>query len=181
MSILDVGAGFGKYGVLCREYLELWDGRYQYHDFQRRIDAVEVFADYITPVHRFIYNNVYTEDILTLIPKLDIKYDMVLLIDVLEHFEHPIGQNLLERLLTIDRKAKGVLVSTPKNPSPQKAKFGNHYEIHRARWTEDELKRTAKFCHITPEPTSIVAYLTNDDDGGNSKYFNSVPNSSRVL
>ena len=26
-SVLDVGSGFGKYGVLCRKYLELWDGR----------------------------------------------------------------------------------------------------------------------------------------------------------
>lgn len=177
MSVLDVGAGFGKYGVLCREYLELWDGRYKYHEFQRRIDAVEVFADYITPLHKFIYNNVYTEDILTLIPKLDIKYyDMVLLIDVLEHFEHSIGQTLLDRLLTIDRKAKGVLVSTPKNPLPQNAKFGNEYEIHRSKWTEQELKKTCKFCHITPENTSIVAYLTNDDAS-----FNTVQNKISVL
>ena len=29
-SILDIGSGFGKYGVLCREYLELWDGRQEY-------------------------------------------------------------------------------------------------------------------------------------------------------
>jgi hypothetical protein len=26
-SFLDVGSDFGKYGILCREYLELWDGR----------------------------------------------------------------------------------------------------------------------------------------------------------
>jgi hypothetical protein len=25
-SVIDVGVGFGKYGVLCREYLEFWDG-----------------------------------------------------------------------------------------------------------------------------------------------------------
>jgi hypothetical protein len=35
-SILDIGTEFGKYGVLCREYLELWDGRQKY-EFTRRI------------------------------------------------------------------------------------------------------------------------------------------------
>ena len=24
-SVLAIGTGFGKYGLLCREYLELWD------------------------------------------------------------------------------------------------------------------------------------------------------------
>ena len=32
-SVLDIGTGFGKYGLLCREYLELWDGRENYSHF----------------------------------------------------------------------------------------------------------------------------------------------------
>ena len=63
-SVLDVGVGFGKYGVLCREYLELWDGRGEYSQFLRRIDGVEVFANYITPLHKYVYDKVYTQDIL---------------------------------------------------------------------------------------------------------------------
>ena len=65
-SVLDVGSGFGKYGVLCREYLELWDGRQEYK-FIRRIDGVEAFENYITPLHKFIYNNIYTENIIDFI------------------------------------------------------------------------------------------------------------------
>jgi len=53
-SILDVGVGFGKYGFLSREYLELWDGRGKYCDWKIRIDGIEAYKDYITPVHRFI-------------------------------------------------------------------------------------------------------------------------------
>jgi hypothetical protein len=48
-SVLDIGTGFGKYGLLCREYLELWDGRQNYDKFLRRIDGVEAFESYITP------------------------------------------------------------------------------------------------------------------------------------
>jgi hypothetical protein len=68
-SVLDIGSGFGKYGLLCREYLELWDGRQKYQEFLRRIDGVEVFGKYITPVHRFVYNNIYSEDITTLVER----------------------------------------------------------------------------------------------------------------
>ncbi|HII30270.1 TPA: glycosyltransferase family 1 protein, partial [Candidatus Woesearchaeota archaeon] len=61
-SILDVGVGFGKYGVLCREYLELGDGREEYDKFLRRIDGIEAFKNYITPLHRFIYDHIYIGD-----------------------------------------------------------------------------------------------------------------------
>ena len=61
-SVLDVGTGFGKYGILCREYLELWDGRQKYSDFKRRIDGVEAFSPYITPLHNYVYDNLYVED-----------------------------------------------------------------------------------------------------------------------
>jgi len=89
-SILDIGTGFGKYGALCREYLELWDGRQKY-EFTRRIDGVEVFGKYITPLHKFVYNNIFSEDIIELIDRLDFKYELVLLIDVLEHFNKDQG------------------------------------------------------------------------------------------
>ncbi len=42
-SILDIRVGFGKYGVLAREYLELYDGREKYGDWKRRIDGIEAF------------------------------------------------------------------------------------------------------------------------------------------
>ena len=42
-SVLNMRAGFGKYGFLCGEYLELWDGRESYSKFMRRIDEDEKF------------------------------------------------------------------------------------------------------------------------------------------
>lgn len=137
-SVLDVGTGFGKYGVLCREYLELWDGRQEYSNFRRRIDGVEAFSQYITPLHNYVYDHLYVEDILKLVDKLDFNYDLVLLIDVLEHFSKNEGKLLLDKLLS---KSIGILISTPKDPSHQKNAFGNTYEIHKSRWTKEELSR----------------------------------------
>lgn len=156
-SILDIGAGFGKYGVLCREYLELWDGRYDYSQFLRRIDGVEVFAEYITPLHEFVYDRMYIGDIVEVLDEIEPTYELVLLIDVLEHFEKQRGEMLLRSML---QRNEGVLVSTPREPSSQKAVFGNPYEIHRSRWTREELSSLAPSLFIADE-VSQIAYLGN--------------------
>jgi hypothetical protein len=158
MSILDIGTGFGKYGVLCREYLELWDGRHNYSQFLRRIDGVEVFGDYITPLHKFVYNNIYINDIMEVLDKIESRYDLVLLIDVLEHFEKHQGETLLHKIL---RKNDGVLISTPKKPSSQKDAFGNVYETHRSKWTKSDLGSLAPNLFIN-DRVSHIAYLGND-------------------
>ena len=104
-SVLDIGVGFGKYGVLCREYLELWDGRGNYSEFLRRIDGVEAFKKYITPLHKFVYNRLYDDDIMNIIDKIDFRYDLVLLIDVLEHFNIEQGNLLLSKILQNNKGA----------------------------------------------------------------------------
>lgn len=156
-SVLDVGSGFGKYGVLCREYLELWDGRYEY-EFLRRIDGVEVFENYITPLHKYIYNNIYTENIINLVNNLDYSYDLVLLIDVLEHFSKEEGISLLNNLL---KKNKGILVSTPKKPSPQQDVFGNAFEIHKSLWKKGELSTLGEH-YFMRDNISHIVYITRE-------------------
>ena len=145
-SILDIGAGFGKYGVLCREYLELWDGRQKYAEFLRRIDCIEAYKNYITPLHQFIYNHVYIEDVLKLIDKLDFNYDLVLLIDVLEHFNKAEGELLVKKILS---KNNGILISTPKKVSNQKDAFDNAYETHRSQWRKRRTIKIGKFIFYT--------------------------------
>lgn len=156
-SVLDIGSGFGKYGVLCREYLELWDGRREYK-FLRRIDGVEAFENYITPLHKFIYNNIYTENITVLINKIDYKYDLVLLIDVLEHFTKEEGTWLVNTLLS---KNKGIIIGTPKNPSNQKDVFDNVFETHKSLWKKDELTSFGKYL-LVPDNISFIIYITKN-------------------
>jgi hypothetical protein len=160
MSVLDIGTGFGKYGVLCREYLELWDGRHNYSQFLRRIDGVEVFGDYITPLHKFVYNNIYVNDIIEVLDKIEYRYDLVLLIDVLEHFEKDQGENLLRKILYM---SDGMLISTPKNPSKQKDAFNNVYETHRSKWTKSDLSRFTSQLFVK-DRISHIAYLGNHEN-----------------
>ena len=48
-SILDVGCGFGKYGMLLREYLDVWHERYDKERWQVRIVGIEAFEQYRNP------------------------------------------------------------------------------------------------------------------------------------
>jgi len=95
-SILDVGIGFGKYGFLLREYLELYDGREEYNDWKRTIDGIEIFKNYITSLNKMIYDKIYIGDALDILPTLDKKYDLILLVDILEHFDYDDGIRLLK-------------------------------------------------------------------------------------
>ena len=51
------------------------------------------------PLHKFVYDNLYTRDISKLADNLDFSYDLVLLIDVLEHFDKAEGRSLLTKIL----------------------------------------------------------------------------------
>ncbi len=159
-SLLDIGVGFGKYGVLAREYLELWDGRDQYLDWQRRIDGIEGFSDYKTPIHEFIYDNMYWGDAREIVPKLEVDYDLIILIDILEHFTREEGMKLLEICL---QRGRNVLISTPIKMSDQGEAFENPYETHRYQWTRKDFEGFQNRVMLR-NSDSLLAYLGEDAD-----------------
>jgi len=135
-KLLDIGVGFGKFGFLSREYLELWDGEENYEKWTHTIDGIEAFPKYLTPVHKYIYNKIYTGDALKIIPGIKKKYDLILLIDVLEHFTKKDGTKLLKECLKI---TNNILISTPLDIGDQEDCFDNPYEIHKYQWTKEDL------------------------------------------
>jgi len=157
-SLLDIGIGFGKYGFLAREYLELWDGREKYGDWKRRIDGIEVFPQYVTPMHKIIYNNVYIGNALDILPALKENYDLVLLIDVLEHFDFQDGVRLLEEC---KRRCRNIIVSTPRRMTAQKDAFDNPFETHRFQWQRKHFDRFANKFFVAHE-LSLICYIGDD-------------------
>ena len=156
-SVLDIGVGFGKYGFLAREYLEFWDGQgsYERAKWRHRIDGIEAHAEYITPVHQYLYNHLYIGNAKDILPTLDTHYDLVLLIDVLEHFAKQDGLQLLETILP---KAQSVLVCLPKQFFVQGAVFGNPYEAHRAHWTRRELRKLGPCTFVGDRRSTICLF-----------------------
>lgn len=134
-SVLDIGMGSGKYGVLCRECLDVWLG--ETLERRARIDGIEGHAPYVTDLHRAVYDEILIGDALELVPHLTRRYDVALLIDVFEHIERAAGARLLD---AVRRVSSSVLVSVPVHYWPQGADFGNELERHRAHYTPRDLR-----------------------------------------
>ncbi len=153
-SLLDIGIGFGKFGFLAREYLEIWDGRNTYGDWQRRIDGIEANPDYVTDLQRQIYDNIYIGDALKVLPTLDHIYDLIIMVDVLEHFTPEDGQKLFSECR---RKSRSILISTPKVVTAQDDVFNNEYERHRSQWQMENFVAPVKY--RVPHPTKLIVFL----------------------
>jgi SAM-dependent methyltransferase len=133
--VLDVGIGYGKYGLLCREYISYWNSSKEPREVI--VDGVEAFEEYIGELQRNIYDNIFIGDALEVLPLMpDNSYDLILLIDVLEHFEREAGIRVIAECR---RVGKAVLVSTPRKFFLQEDSWGNPYERHKSLWSKKDL------------------------------------------
>jgi 2-polyprenyl-3-methyl-5-hydroxy-6-metoxy-1,4-benzoquinol methylase len=148
-SILDLGIGYGKYGSLLREYLDVAQYRIAPHAWRVDIIGVEGFADYKNPMWD-LYSQVRLEDFTEHYANaVDYGgFDLVLMIDSLEHIDKPLGHTILDTLL---QNNKRVIVSCPdctNHMFRQEAVNGNELERHRAFWTKEDFEvRGAKIIH----------------------------------
>lgn len=127
-TVLDVGVGMGAYGFLLRQYLDVGQERIRRADWRVRIDGVEVFEGYRNPVWDYAYDRVVLGDVRAVLPSLG-RYDLVLLNDVLEHFERGDARALLREVLS---RSAAVVATTPNREYPQGAWGGNEAETHRS-------------------------------------------------
>ena len=157
-KLLDIGVGFGKYGFLSREYLEMWNSGNDYLCWTRQIDGIEAFEAYLTPLHDLIYNRIFHGDALNVLPTLEEHYDLILMIDVLEHFTFEDGLKVLEQC----RKCgKNSIISVPKLMSQQGEVYGNPYETHKYNWTQKDFS-FIKEIFFLPNDRSTICYIGED-------------------
>lgn len=135
ISILDVGIGFGKYGLLFREYLDVMYGRYERWEWNHQIDGVEIFSNYLHDASRMVYNKIIEGNILTF--RSDKRYDLIFMGDVIEHMAKDEGIRLLFRL----RKDSDILLTTPNGYYVQKAYKGNKAEIHKCGYEPTDFNK----------------------------------------
>lgn len=108
-SILDIGAGIGRWGFLCRDRLEFLEGRYNKGSWRTRIYGIELFAGFRNPVWDYCYDRLWVADALDVMDAAP-SVDVVLLADVMEHIPKSEGRRLLAKL---KEKASYLLISTP--------------------------------------------------------------------
>ena len=124
-SVLDLGVGFGLYGVICRQLLDGQYGRCRRATWESRIYGVEAWERYQNPAW-----NAYNSVRLGLIRPTSCGFDLILMIDSLEHLTPEVGRPLLRESVANN---KHVIVSVPNGPMEQGETFGNPHEAH--LWT----------------------------------------------
>ena len=146
-SVLDIGCGFGKYGVLLREYLDVWNERIDRETWKVQLVGIDAFAQYRNPIWDYVYQRIYVGEAQKILPTLK-EFDLVLIADVIEHLEHAEAVQLARICL---EKSPVLIISTPRDFYPQDDLCDNPYEIHRNLW------RRADFpagCHVQTIPAS---------------------------
>ena len=138
-SILDIGVGFGRWGILFREFLEIWeDGRYD-GNWQRKIDGVEIYSGYIKDYHKYFYDNIYVCDALEFLENTKERYDLINMGDVVEHLEKSEGEKMIELAMN---KGKYVLINIPVGRYwNQEGTDENPCEAHRSIWYNNDFTK----------------------------------------
>lgn len=155
-SLLEVGIGCGKWGVLAREYLEVWDHYAEpWGARHTHITGIELHDLYSDSPAWAAYDNVLIGDARDIVPTLN-DVDCALLVDVLEHFSHEEGERLLKMLLD---KAPSVIIAIPTTFFPTIEVWDNPHEIHHCAWTLDEF-RTLGDVRVYRDADSLVLTLS---------------------
>ncbi|QCX34240.1 hypothetical protein FDN13_11315 [Caloramator sp. E03] len=136
-SILDVGVGFGKYGVLLREMFDISMERYSKDKWEIVIDGIEGYSNYKNPIYEYVYNKVYFDLVQDIAKKIEKNYELILMIDILEHFHKKEGEEIIDVFL---EKCSNLLICVPFIPSPQKY-LDNSLENHKSQWRVSDFKK----------------------------------------
>ena len=151
LKILDLGIGYGNFGKLIKKNIKI----------TIRMIGVEIWEKYKTKKWERYYDNVLIQDIKVYTNNCNEKFDVVLLIDVLEHLDKKEGFELMKNCMNITRKL--FIVSSPATDYPQGAVFGNPYEKHRHIWSEKEMNSLGfKTFHKSKIPTFSIKPLFSD-------------------
>lgn len=145
-TILDVGAGWGKYRELFPDYI---------------MDACEIWGPYIVEeLLEARYRHVYHDDICTVVKQEGFKYDVLIFGDVFEHISRVRAKELLA---DIKDKCEEVYIVVPYLYA-QGAVDNNPYEKHeQADLTPEVMKRRYPELKLVDSDGAKGLYLFNDE------------------
>ena len=131
MSVLEIGCGTGIFLEFIKQKgITNFSG----------IDTDPLVLDYMPNdlKEKIIISDV--NDYLSSL-KNKIKFDRVVMLDVLEHFNPQEGVNLLERIKPFLKKDGGIVIRVPNLASPWGGKWQYHDLTHKAAYTSGSLKQ----------------------------------------
>ena len=142
-SVLEVGVGWGKYGVLLREYLSMQDIMEEDNFWGLRLDCVEVCPQYLRGFKSSLYTHMYPVDIREFCKDIVTwagiwTWDLVLLIEILEHMPKEDGHFVIKTLLEY---ARWIVISTPRRLVRQPVELYHEQEQHVSLWSIEDFEQ----------------------------------------
>lgn len=138
-SVLDLGVGFGFYGVSVRNFLD-----YGVKPFKTWLAGIEGFESYRNPCwdvyDKIEIGRIQDIDFLSLLPPSKEKWACIMMSDVLEHFEKEEGIAQIDRAKSALARGGILIISTPGRFGPQGAAHGNVLERHRSLFISKDLE-----------------------------------------
>lgn len=140
-TVLDIGKGFGKYGFLIHEYAGIDNQKRinpalsMVQQSSIRIDGIEVDEDLLLPHLKQFYSEIFIGDVFKIYKDFQ-DYDLILMIDVIEHLDKEKAIIMLKYFLT---KNMQVLVATPMTFFAQEL-YESEYEHHISHWKLNDFK-----------------------------------------
>lgn len=183
-KVLDIGVGFGRWGIITREFCDVWSSRVLKKDWTVEIVGIEAFDDQISEYHKSFYNTIHIGDARDILPNLcQSRWDIVIFGDVLEHFEKEDGRKLIN---LAKESSDYVLINIPLGDNwYQEESYGNPYERHLSVWEindffELNLCRYSMFTDFLDKPfCSVVLSQTDPKCLAKSLFSNNTENTSR--
>lgn len=144
--VLDVGVGFGRWGMIVREFCDVWYSRIFKDDWKVHVEGIEAFPRSLSAYHREFYNTIHTGDAARILPTLPGPWSVVIFGDVLEHFTKDQARRLLEHCLN---SSDYVLINIPLGEDhEQGAAYGNEYERHLSSWDVADFRGPTLVRHV---------------------------------
>lgn len=120
-NVLDLGCGRGLSAFALKQ------------NFNCEFTGVDIYADGIADGTKKLYKDIYIDNLISYVDSVQLnKFDVILLIDVLEHIPQDIALEFLQKIFN---KSKGwFVISTPNWRMPQHGKANNPLEKHVSWW-----------------------------------------------
>lgn len=164
-SVLDVGCGYGVWGVVLRQHLDYpWDLEAGHVRWRTRIIGIEAWEGYRNPLWEFAYDEVIVaeavEELARLAPR---SFDVALRVEVLEHLDALDGHR---SLVELRRVATHVVVTTPDHPLPQEDREGNPFEVHKTFWPWSALRRRGAQARLPASGSHVAVFSSRPGEIG---------------
>lgn len=132
-TVLDVGCGFGHWGVHFRNLGDVFCGRYSKEEWKTFVIGVEAHKPYRNALHEFVYDDVLYKNVMSVYETLP-SVDFMFCGDMLEHLPKEDGKRFLDDC--VERHKLCVFIVPLGVGWPQEAVLGNEHEAHNAVWHE---------------------------------------------